>query len=287
MKKLFWIIFIFILIVFPKPAFATISFTIANPIISGEDEIEVDTSISGLTSSSCSTSGCYLQAEIRIPDNTKDYFGFTYNNSGEYVDYFSSPSSIDEIKSKLFNFTPVSGAWSGKLRLKNNPEDGNYLGPGQYSIKFRRFSGNSTSSTSDSNVLAVNLSMPLPTATPTLTLTPTPVPTDTPTPTLKPTPTSKPTSTSTPTPTLKPTTTIKPITSPSITLASSKASKILGDKTSSQSSILIITPTVKEKTESLAEQSNNPARVAVLIGVIFLIGCGILIFLKLRSSDQE
>src|SRR5258708_6602481 len=98
---------LFVFLFFLVPSFATINFTISNPMINTDDSIDLTATISGLISSSCSTSGCYLQGELRNLDESKSYFGYTYNNSGEFVDYFSSPSSTDEIKSKLFNFIPV------------------------------------------------------------------------------------------------------------------------------------------------------------------------------------
>lgn len=159
---------------------AAISFTISNLTINSSDEIEVDAAIAGLTSSSnCSTDGCYLQAEILSAGGV---FGYTYNNSGDYVDFFN-PNSVDEIKSKLFNFKPVEGAWSGKLKAKNNPESANYYGPGDYAVIFRRFTGNSKSPTSgDSNALSVSLVSGIPTSTPVAASTsaPTPSPSATP-----------------------------------------------------------------------------------------------------------
>lgn len=159
---------------------AAIVFSISNPIVGADDEIEVDATISGLISSSCSTGGCFLQAELQ---SAGGYFGYTFNNSGEYVDFFKSPASTDEIKSKLFNFVPVSGAWTGKLKAKNNPASLFYYGPGDYLLNFRRFSGNSLSPTSgDSSIISVSLKAPLPTSKPTDTpqANPTPTPTATP-----------------------------------------------------------------------------------------------------------
>lgn len=194
---------------------SAIVFNISNSIVDNDDVIEVEANISGLISSSCSTSGCYLQGEMRVLDESKGYFGYTYNNSGDFVDYFSSPSSTDEIKSKLFNFIPLSGSWSGKLKVKNNNNDTNYVGPGQYSLRFRRFSGNSLGATSgDSNNIIVSLSLPVPTpvSTPTPSLFPTPTPSPVPSPTAAPSkaPTPSPVSVKTPTPKPTPTPTRTP-----------------------------------------------------------------------------
>jgi hypothetical protein len=226
---------------------ASISFTISNPVVNADDEIEVDATISGLIASSCSTSGCYLQAELQ---SAGGYFGYTYNSSSEYVDYFKSPTSTDEIKSKLFNFLPISGTWSGKLKAKNNFVSSNYYGPGDYLLIFRRFSGNSTNSLGDSNGLNVSLkaSLPIPVSTITPEVSATPTPTASPLvlktaqPTM--TPTIKPTPTKTPTSTIK--STSIPISSPSATVTES----VLGTETTFQDLGSIPSPTIppEEKT---------------------------------------
>jgi hypothetical protein len=158
---------------------AAIVFSISNPIVGTDDEIEVDATISGLTSSNnCSVTGCYLQAELQSAGGS---FGYTFNNSGEFVDYFSKAASIEEIKSKLFNFAPIGGYWTGKLKAKNNPESKNYYGPGEYLLSFKRFSGNSTSPTAgESNGVVVKLVASLPLIIPIETSTPLPEVTPTP-----------------------------------------------------------------------------------------------------------
>jgi hypothetical protein len=272
-KKIIWFIFYVVVLVLPEQVFATINFNIANPTVSVNDEIEIEASISGLTSSSCSSGGCYLQAEIRILDETKGFFGFTYNNSEEYIDYFSSPSSTDEIKSKLFNFIPTSGAWSGKLKAKNNSKDSNYVGPGQYGIKFRRFSGNSLSATStDSNQLTVLLSLLSPTVTPTVT--PVPAPTDTPCPTRTPTPTKIPV----------PTIVLTGNTlTPSKTVVPTKV--VLGKNTLKLSSVSsTISPTRKPDKRN-EENRNIPGVILIITGSAFLIGCAILGYLFYRKRN--
>lgn len=193
------VLVIFFFFVFHSKVVATIVFSISNPVIDANDQIQVDASISGLIASSCSTSGCYLQAEFQ---SAGGYFGYTLNNSGDFVDYFKTPGSTDEIKSKLFNFIPVSGSWNGKLTAENNPSSSNYYGPGDYLLSFRRFSGNSTNPTSgDSNSISVSLTAQ----------TPTPLPTDTPQPSLTPTPTPTPYVLKTPVPTPIPTPTPTPV----------------------------------------------------------------------------
>ncbi len=216
--------------VFTSTALATIDFTISNPVIVG-DEIEIDVSLTGLTSSSCSDTGCYLQGALRLDDGS--YFGSTLNTVGSWVDYISSVDA-SFIKTNFFNFVPTSGSWTGKVKVKNMPLDSNYKGPGTYQLKLKRYSGNSSSSAGDSNILMVALTAstpaPAPTSTPTSAPTATSIATSTPRPTT--TPTVKPIATKTPTP--KPTPTVdleaSPTASPevlgdsSLNLASATAS---------------------------------------------------------------
>ncbi len=96
----------FLSLFFPTPTFAAISFSISNPQYQGE-EITVDVSLSGLTSSSCSAS-CYLQGAFTSTSTTR-YFGFTKNNSGNWYEYFGSPDST-VIQATVFSF-PCQLTW--------------------------------------------------------------------------------------------------------------------------------------------------------------------------------
>lgn len=201
------------------PAFATISFTISNPQYSG-DEITIDVSLSGLTSSSCLDGSCYLQAAFTAQSPIR-YFGFTKNSSGEWYRYISSPTQSD-IQATFFKFQPTSGSWSGQLTIKTSAEDPNYRGPGTYNIKAWRYSGKSDGAAGASdNLLPVDLQFSLPTPTPSPTPIPTPIPTSSPTPapnptkTPSPSPTPKKTASPTSTPTSVPSATPSPKSSPS------------------------------------------------------------------------
>lgn len=235
-------------------AFAAINFTISNPTVSN-DEIEVDASISGLTSSSCSASGCYLQAQLKKDDY---YFGFTYN-SEEYIDYFT-PASEDEVVTKLFNFKPASGFWSGKLKAKNNPEDSKYSGPGQYSLKFRRFSGNAKTAAGESNDVTITLALAK------ITPTPTPTPNST-------SQSSQTQATTTPTPskTLTPSPTKATIT-PSPTPEENTSSQLLTFENSP-------TPENKPETAVLGQSSNNVGFYFILSGALLFVA-GLYIFVR-------
>lgn len=136
-----------------------------------------------LTASLSASSNYYLQGSLRSQASSK-YFGETKNNQGSWIDYLSSPDK-EYITSNFF-FTDIQDStWSGKLALRYKLDDPNYLGPGLYDLKLRRYTGNSSSSAGESNTLTITLNEPLPISSTTSappTATPTPTPTTTPSP---------------------------------------------------------------------------------------------------------
>lgn len=278
----FRIVFFFVILIFLNAISinyvnAAISFSISNPTINSDDVIEVDATISGLISSSCSTNGCYLQAELQ---SAGGYFGYTYNNSGEYVDFFKTPNSTDEIKSKLFNILPTSGFWTGKLKAKNNSLNTNYYGPGEYLLSFRRFSGNSISPTSgDSNSLPVNLTISIPSPTNSDsngTPTPTPEPTSY---TLK-TPPQAPVSTSTP---------VSPKASPSPFLAS-KINLSATKDSSDTASILGENTNDPQAYEDQVVADKEKKKIPFFPIILIVIGLGFIsfaVFSMIRGSEKK
>lgn len=224
-RKIFLFLITFFLLLFNShSAFATIQFNIDNAVPL-DTEINLTASISGLTTSSCSSEGkCYFQGTLRRIGSSY-YFGQTQNNSGSWIDYISSPE-LEYIQSTFYSFQPNSGSWYGQLKMRFSVEDTEYKGPGDYELKVRRFSGNSKNPSGESNLLSLALTATLPTPTPTLTPTPTPSVTPTPDPTSTSTPTSspspKPTATSTPTSTLK----LTPTKTPTPTKATDKISSL-------------------------------------------------------------
>lgn len=154
----------FLFLNIPK-TFAAISFSISNAQTDGAI-VTFDVSISGLTSSSCDASYCYLQAAFTNPSKPR-YFGFTQNQNGGWYQYDGSPGK-DNIKSTFFSFAPQEGNWSGTLTIKVDSEDPDYDGPGNYNIKAWRYSGKSDSSSGSSgNTLTVQLTSSAPNPTPT------------------------------------------------------------------------------------------------------------------------
>lgn len=169
-----------------------ITFSISNPQSDGEKVI-LDVSISGLTSSSCPNTKCYLQAAF-TKSATTNYFGFTMGQT-DWFQYTSTPDT-SYIQSTFFAFEPTNGSWSGQLSIKVDPNDPGYTGPNNYDIKAWRYTGNSTSySGSSDNTISASLSHPIPT--------PTPAPTSASTPSPTSSPTSTTTATSAPTPSPK------------------------------------------------------------------------------------
>lgn len=171
-----------------KPIYA-VDFAINDPVISGL-EISVVASLSA-------SSNYYLQAVLRAQSSTK-YFGETQNHRGDWVDYVSSPDK--ELITSNFFLTDIRDAsWSGSLRVRFKNDDPNYLGPGLYDLKLRRFTGNSSSSAGESNTLVVTLNASLPIVSPT----PSPSPTSTPNPSPSPSPYPSPTPSPIPSPSPK------------------------------------------------------------------------------------
>ncbi|MEK7061531.1 MAG: hypothetical protein AAB954_02620 [Patescibacteria group bacterium] len=174
-----------------------ITLVISNPVISN-DEVTVDVNVSGLSSMN------YLQGMFTQSTINPSYFGYTQNNIGDWYKYSGSYTK-EEIQLTFFSFTPQDSSWSGQLKIKNDPADPDYIGPGTYVLRVKRYTGGSDSSAQTSNDLSVDLAYVFPTSTPTET--PTSVPNPTNTPTATPNPTATPTKTPTPTksPTPRPT----------------------------------------------------------------------------------
>jgi hypothetical protein len=280
------------------PTFAaTVSFSINNLQQQGEGFI-LEVSISGLTSSSCPNNGfCYLQAAFTYASGNPRYFGFTKNSSGEWYGYVSSPDPA-YIRSTFFAFQPINGSWSGQLTIKPNYEDSNYKGPGTYTVKAWRYTGNSSSASGSSdNTLTVNLLNSTPTPTDTPTPTSTPVPTPTSTPTLTPVKTPTPTKASTPTPTKSPSPTLAKSSgstsiSPTISSEYNPANTVLEAENNSQypfpeilgeSSVAgKVSPSANPKREK--QQENPLPFVFIGIGGVMILACAIIVLQKYKDK---
>lgn len=255
-----FLLFLSVLPVF-KPVFAALTITSlsTDTLNSSDDTLIINASASGLQNSTQ-----YLEITFTKDGESSNYFGLTLNNSGEWYQYKSSPSTSD-LSSYFYNFTPSNGVWSGQIQAKFDINDAGFKGPGKYNVKLLKFI---TSSSTSSNILSINVNI-----SPTPTNTPTPLPTNSPTPTPKPTNTSTPTPTKTLTPTSKPSLTLTPTPSPTKILPDS----VLGEATNSA------LPTKAEekgdvKTESLSFKPDNLiAKIFIFLGVVFLLTCAIVI----------
>lgn len=169
---------------------ATIDFTISNAQADGQN-VTFDATLSGLASSSCPEGKCYFQGTLTKKDKSK-YFGFTKNNSENWIAYVSKPDP-GFIKSKFLFCEPVDDACSFSVAMKFNHDDPDYDGPGSYEVKLRRYTGNSNDKSGETEALDISLNVATPAPTPSPSPSPTPTPTESPTPdpTKTPTPTPK------------------------------------------------------------------------------------------------
>lgn len=281
---LFAVLLSFSILFFPTKTFAAITFTISSSQqnITQNEELSISITISGLTS--CTT--CYLQAAFTSATGSPRYLGYTQHNGGNWYQYISSPSP-DTIQSSFFSFQPLGGSWTGTLKAKVDPQDSNYSGSGQYTVKVTRYTGNSSSGPTSDNTFSVNVIDNTPSSTPTPAPTNTPAPTSTPTKTPTPAPTSKPAATSnpkpantaTPAPTAKATPTNTPTSTVTPTRAEAKisASAVLAKKTTKPTETL--TPTIPIKNADVLGVSTNIfPQLLIGAGILCLSGCGILGF---------
>ena len=244
-------------------------------LLDQSDYLTINVSISGLERSSCKGTTCYLQGMFTSTQGSPKYFGYTFGQSDWFV-YDGSPEK-EFIKSNFVPFeTSLEGSWSGVIRLKPDKDDPDYKGPGEYLIKVRRYTGESTGPASDDiNLLTVNLNEPTPT--PAATNTPSPSPTVLPTPTKAPTVsitptqviTKTPTAVNTPTPT-QPTPT--QVSSPLPTPSSGTAEAVLGESTDSASYLTNLdspTPSpIIDKTSKIGSKTSGSFKGLAIAGII-------------------
>lgn len=129
----------------------TISSVSGTTINSPDDVLTVYAAASGLQNKQ------YLQVVFTKEGEKSNYFGFTQNLSNEWYQYKSSPTD-DDLSSYFYNFTPVSGTWSGQLNVKMDPQDDGFKGSGNYILKI--FKPTSSSSSTNSATIVINVSLP-------------------------------------------------------------------------------------------------------------------------------
>ncbi len=178
-----------------------------------------------------------------------DYFGFTQNNSGEWIGTWEDRSQYF----KIAKIDLIEASWSGRIKVRPDSGDSAYHGPGEYLFKIGRYTSSGDSSADWSNVLALRIIGPTPTPTTTPTATPTQTPSPIPTVIL----TSTPTGTKPATPVISG----KPKTyqsSQSAELSSASAESVLGVENS------INTPKLPDGKENRASKKQP------LLGYIFM-----------------
>lgn len=170
-----------------SPVFAlSLDFTNAPVSIDQNQEFSVDIN---LVCTACNDS--YLRGVLYLSGT--NYFGFTKNNSGNWI---NSPGSQALSYFAVLKDEVKEGSWSGKLTIKPDPEDPAFIGPGSYNFKVGRYT--SGGSVTWSAPVAIIITGPSPTVIPD---TPKPTPKPSPVATLKPTP-ILPTNKPSPTPTI-------------------------------------------------------------------------------------
>lgn len=287
MKRILPILFFLFVFLFPKSVYATISLEISN-VEKGESSYSLDAKLSGISASS----NCYVQMAITAPDDPH-YFGQTWSPKGEWFKYISSPTKeyIKEYFIKLENDQTT------KILFNTDPEDSDYKGPGEYLVKLKRYTGESSSSAGESNALTFTIADPTPSPTSTPTGTPTSTPTSTPTQTSTPTPTKTPTPTPTKTPTQINTPTKVSTTAPTLAPrspalpaggldeAGSTISAVLGESTDS-ASINANTATNLKAPPSPEKKINKPTnyKIPFFIGIFLAVSSGSLLYFRHRKD---
>lgn len=151
---------------------ASQSLTITNVPVRIDERQEFDIDVEFLCPS-CTTDS-YLRAVLYVSGTS--YFGYTQSNDGVWsnapgsqcTQYFLVPK--DDLSAE--------GTWSGHMRVKPDPESGNYDGPGEYNLKVGRYTPSCSSASVWSEPVPIALSGP--TNTPVPTQTPKPQPSSTP-----------------------------------------------------------------------------------------------------------
>jgi len=185
------------LVAFVRPVHA-VTISVSNVPSSLDQSQEVDADVF-LSCDGCSDS--YLRG-VFYPNGT-NYFGFTQNNQGQWIGTSNDKTQYFKVgENDLFE-----GSWSGKLKVKPDPADSAYSGPGNYVFKVGRYTGGGSATWS--NEVSLAISGPTATQAPTKTPTPAPQATNTLTPTIIHSPTKKSTPTKTPTPKISLTPTIE------------------------------------------------------------------------------
>lgn len=246
---LFILVILGLFLILAKPVNAlTISISNLPTTIDKDQETEVDLYFS------CAGCGDYSYIRSVFYPGGTNYFGFTRNNSGNWVGTVTDRSQYFAIaKTDL-----VEASWSGKIKVKPDSGDSAYIGPGEYLFKVGRYTSAGDSSADWSNELAIRITGPTPI--PTLTATRTPDPTPTPTQIPNPTPVK----TASPVPTKTPTKTVTPTPTPEI------EPDVLGESANNPTSSL--SGTLSPEEQQNVKKFPFLAIVMIVAGLVFIVG---------------
>lgn len=265
MRKLL-ALFVYLFVFAVAPPVRAINFEISNASVSSENIISVDINLTDVTTANCPESKCFFQGFLRQTESD-NYFGFTKNNTGDWIPYQPNPVSSYILSNYLYCEVQDSSCSIAGAQMKFNSDDPEYNGPGQYELKFGRYTGQSNSRAGDfSNILLVDLTSSAPTPKPTDTPKPDSTETPTPKPTITPTPTPSPTKTPTPTPSLMP--------SPNALGVSDES--VLGD--SQDGGILALRDRLNSPTPDPVQNGSSPRplNVPILAAVFIFSGIGLI-----------
>lgn len=245
-----------LLLLFPSQCQAarTVSISSGTTSLFGEQEAEIISSASGFTEGEL----IYIKGAF-YKEGSTNYFGYTKNNDS-WIKNGETTTSQRQVK---------IGEWDGKLLAKSDFSDSGYQGEGEYRLKvgfyYLTSSGNPSSVNWSSNSVLLSISEPDPTETPT----PSPLPeTNSPEPSLRPSVTSQITITS---PILlSKSVSLRPTKKPMKSLVLAQASKDVENK-----------ETIKEE-----NQLKYIPGILILLGSIFIITCGILVYRKRRKEQR-
>lgn len=249
-----------------------------------EQEVIVDVAINDLPSES------YFRIALQQSAG-KQYFGYMKNDKGDWVKIDSS----QDCKNYYHVYNVNTNSITLVTKIGQDNSDG--LNNGQYSLKVRRYTATCSSSTdSDASMIQVNLPSPTSMDTPIPTPTKVPTPTHTPTPTKIPTPTRVPTPTKVPTITKVPTVTQTIVATKIPTNVPTKISVLAASTSAMPTSFLSAsvaasaTPIKQKEKEVLVKgaTTNYGAIIPFVVGGLFFLACGILIFIRnRRKNDYE
>lgn len=273
MKAIIFLIAFLLFLSFPifTPVLA-VSVSITNfPANINDQPFTITASVSG-----AATGTNYLRIDL-YKEGTQNYFGHTHNGS----DWYSGSEG-----NLYFPINITSGSfWTGDVQAKvGSPNSNDYNGQGNYKMRVRRYTQSGNLGGEDPNASSVSVNINIPTVTP--------IPSNTPTPKSTSTPTSKPTSTITPLPLPSKTPTSRPTIANLLSPSPMQQAQDVGSQ-----SLQVLGSSIGKKdipSDKTAEENKEPINtggliggVFIILGIVFLVLCGIVIAWSYKKSKQQ